>query len=43
MASIKTDVGYTALPVNLKRGNPIPLDTTAVWYDYEALEAYAQS
>lgn len=43
MASIKTDVGYTALPVNLKRGNPIPLDTTAVWYDYEALETYAQS
>ena len=42
MASIKTDVGYTALPVNLKRGNPIPLDTTAVWYDYAALEAYAK-
>lgn len=43
MAAIKTDVGYTALPVNLKRGNPIPLDTTAVWYDYDKLVTYAQS
>lgn len=32
-----------ALPMNIKRGNPIPLDTTAVWYDKTELETYAAS
>jgi hypothetical protein len=42
MAIIKLDGGYNALPISYKRGNPIPLDTTAVWYDYAALETYAK-
>lgn len=41
MAIIKLDGGYNALPISYKRGNPIPLDTTAVWYDFAALETYA--
>lgn len=43
MAIIKTDGGYNALPISYKRGNPIPLDTTAVWYDLDELKAYAAS
>lgn len=43
MAKILTDSGYMALPINIKRGNPIPLDTTAVWYSKTKLEAYAKS
>jgi hypothetical protein len=43
MAVIKTDGGYNALPISYKRGNPIPLDTTAVWYDYDAMKAYAET
>ena len=34
---------YTGLPINIKRGNPVPLDTTAVWYDRTAMETYAKS
>ena len=43
MAKILTDSGYMALPINIKRGNPIPLDTTTVWYNKTELEAYAKS
>ena len=43
MAIIKLDGGYNALPISYKRGNPIPLDTTAVWYDFEKLTAYAKT
>jgi hypothetical protein len=43
MAIIKKDGGYNALPISYKRGNPIPLDTTAVWYNKTDLETYAQS
>lgn len=43
MATILQDAAYMALPMNIKRGNPIPLDTTAVWYNRAELEAYAQS
>lgn len=43
MAIIKLDGGYNALPISYKRGNPIPLDTTAVWYDLEALQTYART
>ena len=38
MATILNDAAYMALPMNIKRGNPIPLDTTAVWYDKTELE-----
>lgn len=43
MATIKNDAAYMALPMNIKRGNPIPLDTTAVWYNRTELETYAAS
>lgn len=41
MATILNNAAYMALPMNIKRGNPIPLDTTAVWYDKTELETYA--
>lgn len=34
---------YMGLPINIKRGNPVPLDTTAVWYNKAEMEAYATS
>ena len=43
MAIIKLDGGYNALPISYKRGNPIPLDTTAVWYDKAKLIEYAKT
>lgn len=43
MAKILTDSGYMALPINIKRGNPIPVDTTAVWYNKTELETYAKT
>lgn len=43
MATILNNAAYMALPMNIKRGNPIPLDTTAVWYDKTKLETYAAS
>lgn len=43
MATILNDAAYMALPMNIKRGNPIPLDTTAVWYNKSELETYAAS
>lgn len=43
MATILNDAAYMALPMNIKRGNPIPLDTTAVWYNKTELETYATS
>lgn len=29
--------------MNITRGNPVPLDSTAVWYSYEKALAYAQT
>lgn len=43
MAVIKTNGGYNSLPISYKRGNPIPLDKSAVWYDYDQMVAYAQN
>lgn len=43
MATILNNAAYMALPMNIKRGNPIPLDTTAVWYDKTELETYAKT
>ena len=43
MATILNDAAYMALPMNIKRGNPIPLDTTAVWYNKIELENYAKT
>jgi hypothetical protein len=43
MAVIKTNGGYNALPISYKRGNPIPLDKSSVWYNYDSMVAYASS
>ena len=43
MATILNDAAYMTLPMNIKRGNPLPLDTTAVWYNKTELETYAAS
>lgn len=43
MAKILENAAYMALPLSIKRGNPAPIDTTAVWYDKAAMQAYAQS
>lgn len=41
MAVIKKDFNASSLPISFSRGNPIPLDKSAVWYDFEALTNYA--
>ena len=43
MAVIKKDGGNMALPIAIKRGNPIALDTTSVWYVKSDMETYAKS
>lgn len=43
MAIIKRDGNSMGLPMNINRGNPIPLDTTSVWYSLEEAKAYAIS
>lgn len=43
MAVIKKDGNIMALPLSIKRGNPIPVDSTQVWYNFEQLQTYAQS
>lgn len=43
MATILNNAAYMALPINIKRGDPIPLDTTAVWYNKTELETYAET
>lgn len=43
MAVIKKDGGNMALPIAIKRGNPIALDTTSVWYNKTEMETYAVS
>lgn len=43
MATILNDAAYMGFPLSIKRGNPAPVDTTAVWYNKTELEAYAKS
>lgn len=43
MAVIMNDAAYMGFPLSIKRGNPAPVDTTAVWYSKTELETYAQS
>ena len=43
MATIMNDAAYMGFPLSIKRGNPAPVDTTAVWYDKTELETYAAS
>ena len=41
MAMIKKDGNFMGLPMNIARGNPIPLDKSEIWYSYEAMVDYA--
>lgn len=41
MAIIDKNGTYMALPSAIKRGNPVALDTTAVWYTKAEMEEYA--
>lgn len=43
MAIIKKDGGYMSLPIQIQRGNPIPLDKYAVWYDEALMRDYAKN
>lgn len=41
MATIDKLYKSMGLPMNIKRGNPWPLDVSSVWYSYEEMSAYA--
>lgn len=41
MAITKTDFNVMNLPMAIERNNPIPLDSTAVWYNYDEMHSYA--
>lgn len=43
MAIIKKDGNFMGLPMNIQRGNPIPLDDSSVYYDKVTMENYAKS
>lgn len=43
MALIKKDGNFMGLPMNIQRGNPIPLDDSSVYYDRTTMETYAKS
>jgi hypothetical protein len=31
------------LPISIKRNNPIPIDSTSIWYSYDEMAKYAVS
>ena len=43
MAKLNETLLTMSMPKAMRRGNPIPLDSTAVWYDCDAMVAYAAS
>ena len=43
MAVINKEGNYMALPLKIRRGNPLPLDESAVWYDLGEMQTYAAS
>ena len=43
MAVIKKDGNFMGLPMNVARGNPIPLDKSEIWYSYAEMETYAKT
>ena len=43
MAEIKKTFNTMALPLAIQRANPIPLDSSAVWYDLKEMETYAKT
>lgn len=42
MAKIDKLYKSMGLPMNIKRGNPWPLDASSVWYSYDEMKAYAK-
>lgn len=43
MAEIKKTFNTMALPLAIQRANPIPLDSSAIWYSLEEMKAYAKT
>ena len=43
MNVIKKDGNFMGLPMNIARGNPIPLDKSEIWYSYAEMEEYART
>ena len=43
MAKLNETLLTMSMPKAMRRGNPIPLASTAGWYDWDALTAYATS
>ena len=43
MAVIKKNGSSMGLPMNINRGNPIPIDSTMVWYSLAEAQEYAQN
>lgn len=43
MATIQKTYNSMGLPMNIIRGNPIPIDSTELWYSKAEAEAYASS
>ena len=42
MATIDKLYKSMGLPMNIKRGNPWPLDASSLWYSYDEMKAYAE-
>lgn len=43
MAVIKKENTYMGLPMNIARGNPVPLDKSEIWYSRTEMENYAKT
>lgn len=43
MAKVQKDFSSMGLPMNITRGNPIPLDSTQVQYSLAEAQEYAQN
>lgn len=43
MATILKNSSSMGMPMNIQRGNPIPLDSTEVWYSFDEAQAYART
>ncbi len=43
MAVIKKDGNIMNLPMSIERNNPIPLDSSAIWYSFVEMSTYAES
>ena len=43
MAKIVKDFNTMGLPMAIYRNEPIPLDSSAVWYTYEEMAEYASN